>query len=47
MIENFNSASSFYKNKTWNPLFAIAQQGQSWQVHEDPSIHSRKRSTTG
>ena len=31
MIENFNSASSFYKNKSWNPLFAIAQQGQSWQ----------------
>ena len=37
MIENFNSASSFYKNKTWNPLFAIAQQGQSW--HEFMRIH--------
>lgn len=30
MMENFNRASSFYKNKTWNPLFAIAQQGRPW-----------------
>ena len=44
MIENFNSASSFYKNKSWNPLFAIAQQGQPWHefMRENQFIPGRE-----
>ena len=44
MIENFNSASSFYKNKSWNPLFAIAQQGKSWHefMRDNQFIPGRK-----
>lgn len=30
MIEYPNNASLLYKNKTWNTLFAIAQQGKMW-----------------
>ena len=30
MIEYPNKASMLYKNKSWNTLFAIAQQGKMW-----------------
>jgi len=31
MIENGNKGSTIYKNKTWNPLFALVIQGQLWR----------------